>query len=76
MKKYMKKCWSCGGEDMEDMGSFVKCRGCGATYNPVNKPASSLFTEDDGAGDHATRFRPSGVVHNRAARARGSSAKG
>lgn len=30
--KYKKKCWSCGSRDMENKGSYVQCRKCGATW--------------------------------------------
>lgn len=35
MADYNKVCWYCKSKDLEDMGTHVKCRECGATYNPV-----------------------------------------
>ena len=70
MQKYMKKCWSCGGEDLEPMGDHVKCRGCGATYNPVPQSGSPLVTVESGGGKGDRKYKPSSIVQRRAARAR------
>jgi len=32
---YSKKCWCCGGFKLEDKGTYVQCRACGATWNFV-----------------------------------------
>ncbi len=31
-------CWYCHRSDLENIGSYVKCRQCGATWNEVPKP--------------------------------------
>ncbi len=45
--KYERQCWGCQGKDLEDMGAYVKCRSCGATYNYVPKPGNYPITEVD-----------------------------
>jgi ribosomal protein L37AE/L43A len=33
--KNMTSCWNCGSKEMETDALGVKCKKCGATYNPV-----------------------------------------
>ena len=41
-----KTCWYCGSKDMLDMGDYVKCSGCGATYNDLPRPGLPILEEE------------------------------
>ena len=76
--KYERQCWYCGSKDLEDLGEYVKCRKCSATWNDLPKGGASPVTErrDLGLEDYGVqRFlspSPSDASARRAARARES----
>lgn len=57
--KYERKCWYCGSRDMENKGSYVQCRSCGATWNetPVIKEYLGIEIERGGQ-DGKTKYHP------------------
>jgi len=71
--KYERQCWSCQGKDLENMGRYVKCRSCGATWNYIPKSGALCITEVDAVTDgspqgyESTRYKPRGVRGNAAA---------
>ncbi|MBA7602877.1 hypothetical protein ES703_09973 [subsurface metagenome] len=81
MHKYERRCWSCESEDIENKGSYVQCRQCGATWNEVAQvhfPIVAVVDEATGGSPmlyHDTAFWPSGYVQGQAARARSAKRK-
>jgi len=74
--KYERQCWSCGGKDMEDLETHVKCRSCGATWNavpqvggPLTEPGNVQIL-DHGSITSMRARHPSGGVKRRATRTR------
>ena len=77
--KYERQCWSCGSRDMEDLGDYVKCRKCGATWNEVNQLGGPVVEPGNvivQVGEDLVKRRakhPTGGVKRRAAQAQGRS---
>lgn len=75
--KYERQCWSCNSLDLEDKGTHVQCRACGATWNYVPT------LDDDPLAEHGFYLpspfgellgkmrRPSKSAFRAAAKARG-----
>lgn len=76
MSNYYKLCWYCGAKDLKDMGEYVLCRACQATYNDIPQPGSSPVTVVDietgrsPRGGRETSYRPSGHSVRRARKER------
>jgi len=73
---YNKVCWNCGSKDLAPMGTYVKCRICGATYNAVPSLGADALTPHatsiyDASGTLVAHYRrPSDSVKLAARRAR------
>lgn len=68
-KDYSKECWFCGGNLLEDRGTYKQCRSCGATWNETPKPGElpivlDRVTFEDGKGKrvHLASYSPSTAV--------------
>lgn len=65
MTNYRTSCWYCHKSDMENMGGYVLCRQCGATWNEIPRPRPfnlvlAGFTTDEPPTKkyESTRYRP------------------
>lgn len=64
MKDYFKKCWSCGGTDMEKKDSYFQCRSCGATWSkpPRIGPVPFEAKRDLATGDTSVSPTPATIA--------------
>jgi len=75
-EKCERKCWSCGSLDMEEKGTYVQCRACGATWNSVPSLGPDPLADHgsyllSSGGERLTRVRhPSKSVLRAASKAR------
>lgn len=61
--KNERKCWNCGSRNLQPDGRGVRCKDCGATWNPLPKLEGEAYVQETsmvGTPKRKVRF-----VHNR-----------
>ena len=73
MKKNELRCWYCQAKGMVNIGVYLKCPECGATWNDVIRPGPPLLAEakEPTLKDQDTSGSPHSRIERKIARYRG-----